>query len=394
MKIFVANLGSTSFKYRLFDDAGGELAPIAKGSYERVEDHGVVIQDALEKLEAEGTVGSAADIDAVVFKTVVGGEVSGCREADETVLEALDALADIAPSHNPPYAEGIRQFGRRLPEATLVALFETSFYQWTGEAYRRYAVPEHWYEAGVRRYGFHGASHKFIAERSAALMGCEDVAERVRRLYHGDLQPVNDPAFRVISCHLGGSSSVTGIRDGLAIGTSMGLSPQGGLPQNNRAGDIDTMTIPLVMKRLGLDMETVERELTKESGLLGLSGVSNDIRDIKAAAADGNARAQLALDHFVWMIRHWVGAFWLQMGGCDTLVFTAGIGENHPFLREAVCAGLEEMGVKLDPEANAGGEAERCISKPESRTAVWIIPANEEAVLAAEAKRFLEKRKG
>ena len=213
---------------------------LAKGGYERVEDHGVVIEDALGKLEGDGVIQSRDEIDAVGFKTVLGRELSGCVEADERVIEALDGFAAVAPAHNPPYAAGIRQFGRLLPGARRVALFETAFYQWVPEAASRYAVPAAWHEVGIRRYGFHGASHKFIAERSAELCGREDVAGDGAASLSGRAGRLDAPPLRVISCHLGGSSSVTGIRNGVAIGTSMGFSPQSGLPQNNRVGDLDS----------------------------------------------------------------------------------------------------------------------------------------------------------
>ena len=390
MKILVANLGSTSFKYRLFEmDAEGERA-LAKGGYERVEDFGRVIEDALGKLVEEGHLASADDLDAVGFKTVLGKNLSGCVPADEAVLEALEGLAFIAPAHNPAYANGIRQFAR-LTKAKRVALFETSFYQWMPEPAKRYAVPEEWHDAGIRRYGFHGASHKFIAERTAELMGREDVAERVRQLYvKGPGDEPEKPPFRMISCHLGGSSSLTGIRNGLAIGTTMGLSPQGGLPQNNRVGDLDSMALPMAVEALGLDMEESVRQLTTESGLLGLSGVSNDLRDIVSEAGKGNPRAQLAIDFFVASIRHYIGAFAFQMGGLEAIVFTAGIGENQASVRASVCEGLEDFGIRLDPSLNSAKQSgERTISAAGSKVQVLVVPTNEEQVVARETWRLL-----
>jgi acetate kinase len=253
----------------------------------------------------------------------------------------------------------------------------------------RYAVPDSWLAAGVRRYGFHGASHKFIAERSAELLGRNDVATIVQRLYQDGPKPVTGSPLRVISCHLGGSSSVTGIRNGVAIGTSMGLSPQSGLPQNNRVGDLDSAAIPFIQKKLNLTTAEVERQLTKESGLLGLSGVSNDLREIREAALAGNARAQVAIDLLVHSIRHWVGAFWLELGGCDALVFTAGIGENSAWIREAVCAGLSDLGLVLDPETNRVAPVETNLATTASRTRVLIIPTNEELVVARETRRLI-----
>src|SRR5690606_21147933 len=202
------------------------------------------------------------------------------------------------------------------------------------------------------------------------LLGREDVAAIVRRLYQDGPQPVAGAPLRVISCHLGGSSSVTAMRNGVAIGTSMGLSPQSGLPQNNRVGELDSAAIPFVQRRLGLAMADIERQLAKEGGLLALSGVSNDLREIRAAALAGDARAQNAIDVFIHAIRHWVGAFWLELGGCDALVFTGGIGENNPWLREAVCTGLAELGLQLDPARNTANAPESDLAAPDVRTRV------------------------
>ena len=393
MNILVANLGSTSFKFRLFRfDGTGAASLLAKGGYERVTDYGKAIDDCLGELQAAGHVRGAGDLYGVGFKTVLGKNLTGCLRADtdDRVIAALEGFKEIAPAHNPPYALGLARFHEKLPSVPLVALFETAFYQWVPEAATRYAVPQTWYDAGVRRYGFHGASHKFVAERSAELLGRPDIAECVRQLYQAGPTPTNGAPLRVISCHLGGSSSVTGIRDGVAIGTSMGLSPQSGLPQNNRVGDLDSAAVPFVMKTLGLSLAEVERQMTKESGLLGLSGVGNDLRDVRAAAEKGNARAQLALDVFVHSARHWIGAFLLELGGADALVFTAGIGENNPDLRAAICANLAGLGLALDPAKNAalrGTEGE--ISAANSRTKIFVIPANEELVVARETVRCL-----
>ncbi|MBM3852222.1 MAG: acetate kinase [Verrucomicrobia bacterium] len=393
MNILVANLGSTSFKYRLFRFDGAEQASLlAKGGYERVTDYGRAIEECLGDLAVAGHVRYSRDLHGVGFKTVLGKGVTGCVRADEKVIAALEGFREIAPAHNPPYAQGIRRFQDKLPGVPLVALFETAFYQWMPEAATRYAVPQSWYEAGVRRYGFHGASHKFIAERSAELLGRPDIAARVRQLYQTGPAPLPAGArpLRVISCHFGGSSSVTAIRDGVAVGTSMGLSPQSGLPQNNRVGDLDSAAVPFVLKTLGLPLAEIERQMTKEGGWLGLSGVGNDLRDVRAAAAQGNARAQLAIDVFVHSARHHLGALLAQLGGCEALVFTAGIGENASDLRTAICANLEELGIRLDPTRNesvCGSEGE--ISARDSRTRVFVIPANEELVVARETLRCI-----
>ncbi|MBD5781927.1 acetate/propionate family kinase [Pelagicoccus sp. NFK12] len=394
MKILVANLGSTSFKYSLYEGDDSALTLLARGGYERVSDYGETIRDAISSMKKDGHIDSVDSIDAVGFKTVLGFEKTGCVAADDSVVADLRASAELAPAHNPAYANGIEQFAKEMPNAQLVALYETAFYQWASKPSRRYAVPKAWYEAGVRRNGFHGASHKFVAERSAELLGREDVAQQVRFLYQKDQSELPGKPLRVVSCHLGGSSSVTGIRNGVAIDTSMGLSPQSGLPQNNRVGDLDSMAVTYVMKKLGLSIEEVERQLTKESGLLGLSGKSNDVRDIWAAVDAGDDDAKLAIDSLVYSIRQYVGSYMLQLGGLDALVFTAGIGENDTRVRERVCQGLEDLGLELDLDKNAVTRGEEtCISAANSRIKIFVIPANEELVIARETSRFLSHNK-
>ena len=397
MKILVANLGSTSLKWRLFDFSNGRERLLHKGGFfERVADHPKAIGDCLAQLKEAGHIQSESDLAAVGFKTVMARGVNGCVRLDESVLKAMEAFNGIAPAHNPAYITGIRLFAQRMPAVPLVGLFETAFYQWMPAAALRYAVPEVWYDLGVRRWGFHGASHKFIAERSAELLGRDDVAERARRLYvDGGATPVRQPDLRVISCHLGGSSSITGILNGVAMGTSMGLSPQSGLPQNNRVGDLDSFVLPFLVRSTGLTLDEAERLMCKESGLKALSGGFNDIREIQAEAARGNARAQLAVDVLVQQARHWIGSLLLQLNGADALVFTAGIGENQSPIRRAVCDDLSELGILLDPEKNNSTLAtEATISGPGSRVKVMVIPTNEELVVAREVKRFLEKQEG
>ncbi len=389
MNILVANLGSTSFKYRLFRFNGEQAVAVAKGGGERVTDYGRAIDACLAELEAGGHLRSGEKLDAVGFKTVFGGSLTGCVDADASVEQALLATADLAPAHNPPYAEGIRRFREKLPGVRLVALFETAFYQWLPEHAHRYAVPESWYQVGVRRYGFHGASHKFATERAAELLDRPEVAAITRSLYQSGPRVVAGAPLRIISCHLGGSSSVTATCDGIAVGTSMGLSPQSGLPQNNRVGDLDSAAIPYVHRKLGLPLAEIERQLCQESGLLALSGVGNDVRDIRAAAKAGNRRAEVALETFVHSIRHWIGAFWFEMGGCDALVFTGGIGENDVYVRESVCAGLSRIGLIIDCRRNDVSPVETDLTCCDSATRVFIIPANEELVVARETRRHL-----
>lgn len=429
MKILVANIGSTSLKWRLFDFAnnavaaaprrsevdatppsrghGDEASPprlLHKGGFERVTDYSKAIEDCLAELKSANAIQDESELSAVGFKTVIAKNVTGCVQLDEHVLQAMTDYNGLAPAHNPPYITGIKLFAQRMPQVPLIALFETAFHQFAPEASQRYAVPQSWLDIGVRRWGFHGASHKFIAERSAELLCRPDVAERARQLYVSgsrDFQPVSSgcsgkapTSLRVISCHLGGSSSITGILNGASIGTSMGMSPQSGLPQNNRVGDLDAEALPYAVKMLGISVEEAQRQLTKEGGLKGLSGLSNDIRDIGAAAEKGDANAKLALDAYVASARHWIGSYFLQLNGADAIVFTAGIGENRADLRAAICANLQNLGIKVDAEINKSVRAaEAVISAPDSQVKIFVIPTNEELVVAREAKRFLEAKK-
>jgi acetate kinase len=394
VKILIANIGSTSLKWRLFDFSNSAERLLHKGGFERVADFPKAIEDSLAQLKDAGALANENELAAVGFKTVIAKDVTGCVRLDERVLGAMEAYNGLAPAHNPPYITGIRLFGKRMPGVPLVGLFETAFHQFAPESMVRYAVPQSWHDLGIRRWGFHGASHKFIAERSAELLGRSDVAERARKLYvDGGKSSVSGTPLRVISCHLGGSSSITGIRDGVSIGTSMGMSPQSGLPQNNRVGDLDAEAIPYAVKSLGITIEEVQRQLTKESGLKGISGVSNDIRDVIEAGEKGNANAKLAIETYVASARHWIGSYFFEMGGADAIVFTAGIGENRADIRSAICANLEGLGIELDSALNASTRAtETVISKPSSCLKLMVIPTNEELVVARETKRLLESK--
>jgi acetate kinase len=396
MKILVANLGSTSLKWRLFDFSNGAEQLVHKGGLERVSDYPAAIEECLSQLRQAKAIADERELSAVAFKTVIAKDVTGCVRLDDRVLGAMEAYNGLAPAHNPPYITGIRLFAQRIPGIPLIGLFETAFYQFAPEAMMRYAVPPAWHAAGIRRWGFHGASHKFIAERSAELLGRADVAERARQLYirpESARQPLPGSPLRVISCHLGGSSSVTGMLNGVAIGNSLGMSPQSGLPHNNRVGDLDAEALPYAVKTFGISVEEAQRQLSKEGGLKGLSGgLSNDIRDIHAAASQGNAQAQLALDVFVSEARRWIGGYFFQLNGADALVFTAGIGENRAELRASICANLDQLGIVLDPDLNAATRAtEAVISAPQSRVKVLVIPTNEELVVAREAQRLLKQ---
>jgi acetate kinase len=275
----------------------------------------------------------------------------------------MEEFSFHAPAHNPPYIAAIRAFRKALPNLPLVVLFETAFFDSMDEAATTYAVPWRWREElGVRRYGFHGASHRAASERVEQLL--------------------NRPGLRHISCHLGGSSSLAAIRGGVAVDTSFGMSPQSGLPQNNRTGDIDAFAVLFVMKRLHLGTDEMARLLANESGLAGISGSNGDIRDLAAAAAEGDHRAQLAIDVFVRSVRHYLGAFLVELGGIDVLTFSGGIGENSAAIREAVCAGLAELGIELDPRRNEAVRGEGKISADAARTTILVIPADEERIVA------------
>ena len=395
MKILVANIGSTSLKWRLFDFSNNAERLLHKGGFERVTDYSKAIEDCLTELKQANAIASESELSAVGFKTVIAKNVTGCVRLDEKVLQAMTDYNGLAPAHNPPYIAGVKMFAQRMPGVPLIALFETAFHQFAPEASQRYAVPQAWLDIGVRRWGFHGASHKFIGERSAELLCRPDVAERARQLYvNNGATKISGAPLRVISCHLGGSSSVTGILNGASIGTSMGMSPQSGLPQNNRVGDLDAEALPYAVKTLGISVEEAQKQLTKQGGLQGISAVSNDVRDIADAASKGNANAKLALDVFVASARHWIGSYFLQLNGTDAIVFTAGTGENRAELRAAICANLENLGIKIDAEKNNSTRAtEAIISAADSAVKIFVIPTNEELVVAREAKRFLETKK-
>jgi acetate kinase len=394
MKVLVANIGSTSLKWRLFDFSNHPERLLHKGGFERVTDYPRAIEDCLADLRKAGVIESENDLSAVGFKTVIAKDVTGCVRLDDRVLQAMADYNGLAPAHNPPYITGIKLFAQRMPKVPLIGLFETAFYQFAPEAMMRYAVPIAWRNAGIRRWGFHGASHKYIAERSAEMLGRNDVAERARRLYvDGGKTKISGAPLRVISCHLGGSSSITGILNGAAIGTSMGMSPQSGLPQNNRVGDLDAEAVPYAVKTFGISIEEAQRQLSKESGLKGLSGVSNDIREVQEAAARGNADAKIALDVYVASARHWIGSYFFELNGADAIVFTAGIGENRADMREAICSNLDRLGIVLDSAKNNSAKAqELVISAADSPVKILVVPTNEELVVAREVKRFLENK--
>jgi acetate kinase len=283
----------------------------------------------------------------------------------------MEAFADVAPAHNPPYTQAMRTLRQRFPRLPLVAAFETDFHRTIPRANQSYAIPDEWAsKLGIRRWGFHGASHRYIAGRMPELLGCANL--------------------RVISCHLGGSSSLCAIRDGRSVACSLGMSPQSGLPHNNRVGDFDVFALPVLLRETGKTLDEILSILANQSGLHGLSGVGRDLRDIEAAALAGHSQAKLALDVFVAAIRHYLGAYLLELNGADAIVFTGGIGENSSLIRSEVCRDLNWFGIELDPSLNCSGPVERRVSTPGSRVQVWTVPTNEEIVVARQAKQLLE----
>ena len=365
MLILVANLGSTSFKYKLLD-MEQDGAEVARGAYERIgqpdapyKTHGDVIDVILKELKHKP--------DAIGFKAVHAGPIGLARVNDE-VIAAMEQYADVAPAHNPPYIAAMRAFRQKLPDVPQVAAFETGFHQTIPLARQIYAIPHEWTEKlGIRRYGFHGASHRYIATRM------KEIAPQARR---------------VISCHLGGSCSISAIENGKSVANSFGMTAQSGVPHNNRVGDFDTFALMKLTKQ-GLSLDEVFKKLSKEGGMLGMSGVSPDMRDIEKAARDGNERAKLALDAFIESVRHFVGAYLVVLGGCDALVFTGGIGENGITIREAVCRNLEFAGISLDPTKNQVRGKETKISAVESDAEIWIVPTNEELIVARQTEAVL-----
>ncbi|HOD80784.1 MAG: Acetate kinase [Planctomycetes bacterium ADurb.Bin126] len=396
MKILVSNIGSTSFKFRLFDMGEGRSEELASGGADRIggaggvlklqvqgaparklsidfPDHGSAIRHVLAELERGGAIASPGDIGAVAFKAVMAGDVEPVVSVDDELLAKMEYFVPIAPIHNPPYIAAMRMFRQAMEGTPLVACFEPGFHRTIPARRTHYPIDPAWVERGVRRYGYHGASHAYIAARLARLM----------------------PAGRrVISCHLGGSSSLCAIRDGQSQAASMGLSPQSGLPQGTRVGDFDPYALKLMMDRTGRSMDDILAELGTRAGLAALSGTSGDVRDIEQAAAAGNDRARLALDVFTTAIRDYLGAYLVELGGADAIAFTGGIGQHQAAIRSAVCDGLTFAGIELDADKNAhvDGNAETRIDAATSKTAIWVLPTNEELIVATLAARWLTEK--
>jgi len=378
MKCLIPNIGSTSFKYRVLDMPAESV--IAEGRVERIgqsggecPDYGSAIRKCLAAIVGEGRpLAGLSEVGAVGFKVVHAGPHTEAQLVDDELLAAMEEFSFIAPAHNPPYIQAIQAFRKELPGVPLVAVIETGPYRLMDEASTTFAVPFEWrQDFGIRRYGFHGASHRSASERTRVLLG------------RGNL--------RHISCHLGGSSSVAAFRDGVAVDTSFGTSPQSGLPQNNRVGDIDVFAVLHMMKKLELDPDAMARLLGSRSGLAGISGTSGDIRDLSQAAAAGDKRSRLALAVFVRAIRHYIGAFLLELGGVDAITFSGGIGENSVEIRSGVLKELSGFGIELDEERNRSLKGEGAISTDGSAVKVLVVPANEETIVARETAAIVNR---
>jgi acetate kinase len=361
MNVLVPNLGSTSLKYQVLEMPAERT--LARGRFERVSDY----RAAIRQIPLEDT-----PVDVVAFKAVhAGAAFRGVYVIDAQVEAAIERFLPAAPAHNTIYLTGIRAFREALPSTALVAAFETAFHSTMPEYAARYGVPRSWREDDeIRRYGFHGASHEYAAARAPEILG--------------------RAARRLVNCHLGGSSSMCAILDGRSVDTTMGFSPQSGLENATRHGDLDVFAVLTMMERHGWDAEEVRRQLTKTGGLAGLSGVDGgDMRDIEAAASAGNGDAALAIELFAYQVRKTIGAYAAAMSGLDAIAFTGGIGENSPALRRAVCAGLEFLGVSLDAVANESGAGDRVVSPESAAVGAVVLTANEELIVARRAFRLL-----
>jgi acetate kinase len=385
-KIIAINAGSSSLKFQLFDMP--EESVITKGLIERIgldnavfnisvngekkeeitdiPDHEVAVKMLLEKLTGFGIIDSLNEIQGIGHRVVHGGELfnESVLITDE-VIEKIEDLSDLAPLHNPANLTGIKAFRNVLPNVPAVAVFDTAFHQSMPESSFLYSLPYEYYkDFGIRKYGFHGTSHKYVSERAAEMLG----------------RPKEQ--VRLISCHLGNGASIAAIEGGKSIDTSMGFTPLAGVAMGTRSGNIDPALIPFIMEKTGSTAEEVLNILNKKSGMLGVSGFSSDLRDIEQQASEGNERAELALEVFANRIHKYIGSYASRMYGVDAIVFTAGIGENSSLVREKVLQGLEFMGVYWDPARNNVRGEETFINYPHSPVKVMIIPTNEEVMIA------------
>ncbi|GLB58503.1 acetate kinase [Cytobacillus sp. NCCP-133] len=391
-KIIAINAGSSSLKFQLFEMPSEEV--ITKGLIERIgldhavfnisvngekikevidiPDHGVAVKILLGKLTNLGIIQSLDEIEGIGHRVVHGGEAfNDSVVITDEVLAKIDELSELAPLHNPANITGIKAFQQVLPNVPAVAVFDTAFHQTMPESSFLYSLPYEYYEKyGIRKYGFHGTSHKYVSERAAEMLG----------------RPLEQ--LRLISCHLGNGASITAIEGGKSIDTSMGFTPLAGVTMGTRSGNIDPALIPFIMEKTGKNADEVLDVLNKKSGMLGVSGFSSDLRDIEIKAVEGNERAELALEVFANRIHKYIGSYASRMYGVDAIIFTAGIGENSDVIRERVLQGLEFMGVYWDPALNKVRGEEAFINYPHSPVKVMIIPTNEEVMIARDVIRL------
>ena len=396
MNVLIINAGSSSLKYQLMDPVTGDVA--AKGLCERIyidgrlthkvgdkklvkdipmPSHSEAIQAVLEILvdPVEGVIKSTDEIDAVGHRVLHGGmEFSDSCIINDEVIKAIEKCIPLGPLHNPANLMGIRACQAVLPNTPQVAVFDTAFHMTMPPKAYRYAIPTEYYENDdIRRYGFHGTSHKYVARRTAELVGRKE--------------------FKMINCHLGNGSSLCAIKDGKCQDTSMGLSPLAGVPMGTRSGDIDACVVQFICNKYGMSVDECLNMLNKKSGVLALSGVSSDFRDLEAGDAQGNENCTLALEKFFYEVAKYIGAYTAAMNGVDVITFTAGVGENGPDTRQAICNYLGFMGVKIDPEANQCRGKERLISTPDSAVQVWVVPTNEELMIAQDTAELVNAAK-
>jgi acetate kinase len=398
MKILVLNCGSSSIKYQLFDMASGVV--MAKGIVEKIGLKGSFLKNERHdgdkvKLEGEildhqsgieyllgvliskkrGVISSLNEIDAIGHRLVHGGETfKGSCYLDDLTIKGVEDCSSLAPLHNPANLKGIYAMKNLLPDVPQAGVFDTSFHQTMPDYSYMYALPYSLYKKyGIRRYGFHGTSHAYVAKRACEILGLDITSQKI------------------ITCHLGNGASITAIKHGISVDTSMGLTPVEGLIMGTRSGDVDAGALTLIMEKEEIDYSSLNTLLNKHSGVLGISGISSDMREVESAAAEGEGRAILALQMYEYRVRKYIGAYAAAMGGVDILIFTGGIGENGSETREAMCKDMEFLGVEFDREVNDGVRGkELVISKKGSRVTVMIVPTNEEFVIASETRTIVE----
>ena len=396
MNVLIINAGSSSLKYQLMDPETGAVS--AKGLCERIYIDGRLTHNANGKKivkdipmpthseaiaavlailvdPVDGVIKSTDEIDAVGHRVLHGGMefFDSCIINDE-VIAAIEKCVPLGPLHNPANLMGIRACQAVMPNTPQVAVFDTAFHMTMPPKAYRYAIPTEYYENdSIRRYGFHGTSHKYVTKRAIELMGRKDI--------------------KLVNCHLGNGSSLSAVKDGKCQDTSMGLTPLAGVPMGTRSGDIDPAVVQFVMNKYGMSADECLNMLNKKSGVLALSGVSSDFRDIENGAEEGNENCALALDKFAYEVRKYIGSYAAALGGLDCLVFTAGVGENSASMRARICEGLEFLGVKLDPEKNNTRGKEAIISADDSTVTVWVIPTNEELMIAQDTAALVNAAK-